>query len=130
MQRNIKTSKRPIPIWLSWDKYLKKSAKPMEWPFLFTLHSYEHVPALNQFQIKQKTDWLLLQNTRSGVLHLHPHVSLIPFNPGEAQVDLCARKHVLKHFMAGSWKTSPCKLTKHYFFFNSNKLQVIHRFKT
>lgn len=50
----------------------------MEWPFLFTLHSYEHVPALNQFQIKQKTDWLLLQNTRSGVLHLHPHCV---FNP-------------------------------------------------
>lgn len=49
-----KTFKRPIPIWLSWDKYLKKVQDQWNGHFVFTLHSYEHVPALNQFQIKQK----------------------------------------------------------------------------
>lgn len=130
MQRNIKTSKRPIPIWLSWDKYLKKSAKPMEWPFLFTLHSYEHVPALNQFQIKQKTDWLLLQNTRSGVLHLHPHCVFNPIQSrGSSSRPVC-KKTCFKTFYGGELKNFPMQTNKTLFFFNLNKLQVIHRFKT
>lgn len=91
----------------------------MEWPFFFfTLHSYEHVPALNQFQIKRKkTDWLLLQNTRSGVLHLHPHCVFDPIQSrGSSSWPVC-KKTCFKTFYGGELKNFPMQTNNHCLIF-------------
>lgn len=102
----------------------------MEWPFLFTLHSYEHVPALNQFQIKQKNR--LIASTEHQVWGITSASSCV-FNPiqsrGSSSRPVC-KKTCFKTFYGGELKNFPMQTNKTSFFFNLNKLRVIHRFKT
>lgn len=97
--------------------------------FLPCIHMNMYQPWIS-FKLSKKTDWLLLQNTRSGVLHLHPHCVFNPIQSrGSSSRPVC-KKTCFKTFYGGELKNFPMQTNKTLFFFNLNKLQVIHRFKT
>lgn len=114
MQRNIKTSKRPIPIWLSWDKYLKKVQDQWNGHFVLPcIHMNMYQPWIS-FKLSKKTDWLLLQNTRSGALHLRPHCVFHPIQSrGSSSRPVC-KKTCFKTFYGGELKNFPMQTNKHH----------------
>lgn len=81
--------------------------------FLPCIHMNMYQPWIS-FKLSKKTDWLLLQNTRSGVLHLRPHCVVHPIQSrGSSSRPVC-KKTCFKTFYGGELKNFPMQTNKHY----------------
>jgi hypothetical protein len=78
---------------------------------MVTLFSIIHLPALNQFsfQFMQKQTDCCERTPALGYYISILMAAGILFNLRQVEVDLCARKHGLKHFMVGSLKLPHAK---------------------
>lgn len=106
--------------------------------FLPCIHMNMYQPWIS-FKLSKKTDWLLLQNTRSGALHLRPHCVFHPIQSrGSSSRPVC-KKTCFKTFYGGELKNFPMQTNKHHliylffvccfcwFFLSKKKLLVIHK---